>query len=637
MEIPDAFKLPELRFVLITAQSKAPCEKEWSTKNNYSFDDVKLINHLNAGGNYGVLTGTPLRNGKLVILDIDDLNILPKLEEILPDTLTVETGSGNRHFYFVVNSETEKIIFTKDSHHYGELQSTGQQCVCPESIHPKTLLKYKIINDKPIADLTTTKIEWLKSQYTDINKNIIVTSPDWDKYKSLDISRELRIDSLIDFTGWKRSRDEFYGAHPIHGSNTGMNFFVNTSRNLWHCFRDNCGGDSLSYLAMKEGIINCGEKLKGKKFIDTIKIANSKYGFKLTQDDIGKIFGKDIFDPSKDIDPLQVQLNKEIEIKLLWEKELKDYKENEALWLIDKFIRKRGVMVLGGKRSTCKSWIALNFATCASTGTDFLGKFKCEKGNVLYIDRENSFPELRLRIGMLKKGADTNGNLDILFISESDLRMDRESDIIKLEEIIKKNNISLIICDVYRRLVSFDENDATKVSFFFSHMLKPLIDKTGTSFILIHHERKGTSEGDEMDMLRGSSDLANYVDSIFQIERRGKSIVFKNTKNRSGGRELMPFKVDTETDDNSYYKLIYKGEIETTANSVGKFITNWIILKNLEKFTYTEATGYCKQNNIGRNSVNDALKELVNVGFLSKGNGLRDPYIVLEKFRSENE
>jgi hypothetical protein len=50
----------------------------------------------------------------------------------------------------------------------------------------------------------------------------------------------------------------------------------------------------------------------------------------------------------------------------------------------------------------------------------------------------------------------------------------------------------------------------------FVDYLKPLCERTGVSFILLHHERKGESTGDDLDMLRGSSDLVNYVDGVME-------------------------------------------------------------------------------------------------------------------------
>lgn len=36
-----------------------------------------------------------------------------------------------------------------------------------------------------------------------------------------------------------------------------MNFTINPSKNLWHCWRDDSGGDPALFLAVKEGLVSC--------------------------------------------------------------------------------------------------------------------------------------------------------------------------------------------------------------------------------------------------------------------------------------------------------------------------------------------------------------------------------------------
>lgn len=55
-----------------------------------------MAGYLAEGHNYGVVTGI----GHLIVFDVDDL---PRLEELniinqIPETFTVETGRGGKHF-----------------------------------------------------------------------------------------------------------------------------------------------------------------------------------------------------------------------------------------------------------------------------------------------------------------------------------------------------------------------------------------------------------------------------------------------------------------------------------------------------------------------------------------------------------
>ena len=77
------------------------------------------------------------------------------------------------------------------------------------------------------------------------------------------------------------------GCHPDHGSETGMNFRINTTENTWYCFRCGSGGSSPELIAVMNGIINCNEAgrgcLAGDKGSQVIKVAREKYGLKVPE------------------------------------------------------------------------------------------------------------------------------------------------------------------------------------------------------------------------------------------------------------------------------------------------------------------------------------------------------------------
>jgi primase-polymerase (primpol)-like protein len=54
-----------------------------------------------------------------------------------------------------------------------------------------------------------------------------------------------------------RTATGYQGAHPFHGSTTGSNYCIDTSKDVWHCFRHNTGGGALELFAIREGIISC--------------------------------------------------------------------------------------------------------------------------------------------------------------------------------------------------------------------------------------------------------------------------------------------------------------------------------------------------------------------------------------------
>lgn len=99
---------------------------------------------------------------------------------------------------------------------------------------------------------------------------------------------------LIDTTSFKKNGNKLQGSHPIHGSTTGSNFCMDTTRDIWFCFRHANGGGILQYIAMKEGLIGCGDMqdLKGNLFKEVIKLAEEKYGVTVRKEssDFPKIY-----------------------------------------------------------------------------------------------------------------------------------------------------------------------------------------------------------------------------------------------------------------------------------------------------------------------------------------------------------
>jgi putative DNA primase/helicase len=61
------------------------------------------------------------------------------------------------------------------------------------------------------------------------------------------------------------SADEIRGSHPFHGSTTGLNYAINTNKNVWICRRDghNSGGGPLELFAVRESIIRCEDARPG--------------------------------------------------------------------------------------------------------------------------------------------------------------------------------------------------------------------------------------------------------------------------------------------------------------------------------------------------------------------------------------
>ena len=271
--IPKQLTNQEFRLIKIDPQNKKkPFESSWTTTANYHplHDDIN--NWIAQGNNYGVATGF----GNLIVLDSDNGYLQAEVDKNLPETFQVRTGGGGYHNYYICANQ-KKIIFEKDNQHLGELQSQGQQVIGPGCTHPNGN-KYLISKDLPIATITLDDIRKLPENIIKKQERTYTTETIGT------IHHNLHIIDVVPLTGLqKKPSGEYQGPHPVHGK-TGdgkeesTNFTINPNKNVWHCFAHNCGGDPLSWIAIQEGIINCGNRLDGGNFIKTLDVARRKYG-----------------------------------------------------------------------------------------------------------------------------------------------------------------------------------------------------------------------------------------------------------------------------------------------------------------------------------------------------------------------
>lgn len=315
-------------------------------------------------------------------------------------------------------------------------------------------------------------------------------------------------------------------------------------------------------------------------------------------------------------------INEGIKYKVLSLSDLKNYECPVYTWRIDSILQDKKIIIFAGSSAVFKSWLNLYLGLCVAKGVPFLDNFSTEQGGVLFIDRENSIPELQNRVEMISKGMGLSETEDLpmFFLSEQDMRLDNENSRKFLEDYIIKNNIKIVIVDTYRRVIGFEENNANDVSLFFTQGLKPLCERSGASFVFIHHHKKGQKDkNDPKELLRGSSDLVNFVDGVIQVERKGAKLRFIQTKNRSG-KEIEPFDISVETDEEDYFRFRYLGssrDLSVSAKATEHLIL-WISKEKIEEFETKEAREECSKNNIKKMACFEGLRELEKRGIIIK-------------------
>ena len=55
MIIPPQLQNPSIRLIQVASKSKRPIEKDWQNTANYTFQDPQILEHIEKGGNYGII------------------------------------------------------------------------------------------------------------------------------------------------------------------------------------------------------------------------------------------------------------------------------------------------------------------------------------------------------------------------------------------------------------------------------------------------------------------------------------------------------------------------------------------------------------------------------------------------------
>jgi len=231
---------------------------------------------------------------------------------------------------------------------------------------------------------------------------------------------------------------------------------------------------------------------------------------------------------------------KEDRLELIKDEEILELSSEEMEWYVQDLIPKGDICMLAGKGGSYKSSLMMHLAMCSTNNKLFMGKYKVQQGNVLFINEENHIQIIKGLYKRLIKGMSIEKTKGLFLSQERNLIIDTEdvSDLLAIAKKVLEKKIDLIIFDSLRRFVTFDENDATKTNNFFNKLKKFRKLCKYPTIILISHMKKSNpnNSGDIRDSIRGSADLTQASDSSIAINRKiGKeSFIFHQIKCRGG-------------------------------------------------------------------------------------------------------
>jgi hypothetical protein len=201
-------------------------------------------------------------------------------------------------------------------------------------------------------------------------------------------------------------------------------------------------------------------------------------------------------------------------------KELFSLELPEVKWIVDKLFP-QGLGILAGKPKVGKSWLILHVALAVSLGGVALGSIGVEKGDVLYLALEDIERRLKDRLNKLLSGGLPPDNFHYCTSDwgkglEAVTRIDKFLDEHKDTRLVVVDTLQKIR-DPSQKGAGVYEQDYEAVS-----MLKCIADKHGVAVIVIHHQRKATSD-DVFDTISGSLGITGSADTIAILKKEART------------------------------------------------------------------------------------------------------------------
>lgn len=282
-------------------------------------------------------------------------------------------------------------------------------------------------------------------------------------------------------------------------------------------------------------------------------------------------------------------------------------------FLVDKMVPEKGMTAFSGYPESGKSWITLHIALCVATGQPAFGKFATKKGRVLLIDEEAGSAEFHKRMRMFGFKPEDK----VYLYSQEEFKVDSKDDLKHLVDTAKNLEVKLVIFDPFSAIHNKTENNAEEMQRVMEALQQ--FNLAGIAVIFIHHHRKEhfMARNAPASMgLRGSTVLFARLDCHVAIKKdketeEGLQMSIEQAKLRRDSK-FKPFTVELKINKEANSAVFaYIGEVEEKLVKKEEAM-EFIISELEEKFPQTtqELIAKAKEGNIGKNAVEEALKEM---------------------------
>lgn len=345
------------------------------------------------------------------------------------------------------------------------------------------------------------------------------------------------------------------------------------------------------------------------------------------------------YETDKDILIEEIKSFPEEHKKFIQDKDFENLKNIKVEWIIEDWLPKGDISAIVGKAGSFKTTLALHFAYAIAEGKLVFNKYNTKQSKVLYLNEENNNATFLDMIKRVKNGLDLiNFSDNIYFSLLENFKFDNSKDMEEIIAFINKEGINILICDSFRRFFLGQENDATLMNKLFNNFKAIRNRCSGLNIVLIHHTKKDNAQfkQDVRDMMRGSSDFINFLDSAIDISRKhGKDVIVINHAKIRARHEILGKVIAINTsDDKSYFyesseeanKELILSKPEKCAEEILKLIED----KKLKTFKRQEIDELMDKKKYSHETIYNALKMLIDDGTLtSSGERRHLVYVVV--------
>ena len=189
--------------------------------------------------------------------------------------------------------------------------------------------------------------------------------------------------------------------------------------------------------------------------------------------------------------------------------------------LIGGVLREGCKMIITGESKAGKTCLSQNLAVCIAEGRDWLGKFPCEQGKVLYINLEVEEASLYYRFKAMYKAMNTKvtnvGGDNIILWNLRGHAAPMEKLAPKIIRRCRNSGpYKAIIIDPLYKVQQGDENSAEAIMTF-CNALDKIAHETGAAIIYDHHHPKGNAREKVIDRGAGSGVFSRDADALVDI------------------------------------------------------------------------------------------------------------------------